>query len=409
MAIDLAARAVLVEAAMTTEDGGKPEYDAAAVEAVLRAQPEQCMLGTAELAPPFLMACSYGAIDLVKAMVEIGGVDAARAADAHEVGRRSALMLAVSIDCDGEGSVDSGDLRARRMLGQSCCDFGGQCGGRCYFDDGLFCILLGEEQKRGKLAVIEYLATLCDDKEKAAACAAAKEILSGFEKDLEYNIQNAVDNHGADLSEEEDDGMDEDELREMIQADDQDCGVAAENVDFADNMVGLLENNGGGGGGGGGGVKSAAPATSAAPAAKKAKKAPKQRCTPISAVPNFGGRRCGADGPTSVQSWAPWDCDPEDASGRAPTQKHGYGKTFPWHFDMLEKAYILVGSATLTADDEAAHGPPITIKAKDMVTFPKGWRGTWVVHSLLRKRYAFFDGSGIRVDESDDDEEDGGE
>ena len=38
---------------------------------------------------------------------------------------------------------------------------------------------------------------------------------------------------------------------------------------------------------------------------------------------------------------------------------------------MLEKAYVLEGSATLTADDETAHGPPVTINTKDMVTFPK--------------------------------------
>ena len=52
-----------------------------------------------------------------------------------------------------------------------------------------------------------------------------------------------------------------------------------------------------------------------------------------------------------------------------------------------------------------AHGPPVTINPKDMVTFPKGWRGRWKVHSFLRKRYAFFDGKGIRVDEDEEEEE----
>jgi len=106
------------------------------------------------------------------------------------------------------------------------------------------------------------------------------------------------------------------------------------------------------------------------------KKAKKPKCAPIVVVPNFGGRRCPAEGPPSVQDWGLWDCDPADVSGRAPSQKHGYGRAFPWHFDVLEKAYVLKayvleGSATLTADDEAAHGPPVTIKEKDMVTFPK--------------------------------------
>jgi len=136
-----------------------------------------------------------------------------------------------------------------------------------------------------------------------------------------------------------------------------------------------------------------------------AKKAKKTRCTPITVVPNFCGRRCPSEGPATVSSWNLWDCDPSDTSGRAPKNKHAYGSAFPWHFDMLEKAYILEGSATLTADDEAAHGKPVTIKPKDMVTFPKGWRGTWEVHSFLKKRYAFFDAKGIQIDESEDEAE----
>ena len=65
------------------------------------------------------------------------------------------------------------------------------------------------------------------------------------------------------------------------------------------------------------------------------------------------------------------------------------------------------GSATLTAKDPTKHGPPVTIVPGDMVTWPKGWQGQWLVHSFLRKRYAFFDGEGYRVDE--DEEEDAGQ
>jgi hypothetical protein len=39
-----------------------------------------------------------------------------------------------------------------------------------------------------------------------------------------------------------------------------------------------------------------------------------------------------------------------------------------------------------------------------MVTFPKGWKGTWKIHSFLKKRIAFFDSKGLRVDEDTDDE-----
>jgi uncharacterized cupin superfamily protein len=130
----------------------------------------------------------------------------------------------------------------------------------------------------------------------------------------------------------------------------------------------------------------------------------KQKVKPITMVHNFGGRRC-VGAPQSVASWGTWDCDPSKQG--PPTQKHAYGESFPWTFDMEEKAYIIEGTATLTADDEAKHGKPVSIGPKDMVTFPKGWIGRWDVDSFLKKRYAFFDGKGIRIDEdeSDDDEE----
>mmetsp|Transcript_22255 Transcript_22255/g.57016 ORF Transcript_22255/g.57016 Transcript_22255/m.57016 type:complete len:195 (+) Transcript_22255:150-734(+) len=130
--------------------------------------------------------------------------------------------------------------------------------------------------------------------------------------------------------------------------------------------------------------------------------APKPR--PITVVHNFGGRRCTGI-PVSVQDWGLWDCDPTKTG--APTQKHAFGKEFPWVFDKEEKAYVLEGEATLTPDDPALHGAAVRIVPKDMVTFPKGWRGRWEVHSFLRKHYAFFDGKGLRVDEASDSEDDG--
>jgi hypothetical protein len=44
-----------------------------------------------------------------------------------------------------------------------------------------------------------------------------------------------------------------------------------------------------------------------------------------------------------------------------------YGRRFDWQFDMQEKAYILEGSATLTADEPDIFGPPVTIEPRDMV------------------------------------------
>ena len=44
----------------------------------------------------------------------------------------------------------------------------------------------------------------------------------------------------------------------------------------------------------------------------------------------------------------------------------------------------------------------VSLRHYNTVTFPRGWRGRWDVHSMLRKRYAFFDGKGMRVDEASD-------
>tara|TARA_B100000795_G_C22757882_1_gene422294 strand:+ start:82 stop:1362 length:1281 start_codon:yes stop_codon:yes gene_type:complete len=123
-------------------------------------------------------------------------------------------------------------------------------------------------------------------------------------------------------------------------------------------------------------------------------------------VSKFGGRRMKpspTNFPPSVKSWGTWDCDPTQS--KPPTQHHAYGQTFPWTFDRCEKAYILQGTATLTPDDSAKHGAPITIVPGDMVTWPRGWKGQWVVHSFLSKRYAFFDGKGVRIDEEEDDDD----
>jgi hypothetical protein len=42
--------------------------------------------------------------------------------------------------------------------------------------------------------------------------------------------------------------------------------------------------------------------------------------------------------------------------GRKPTRGLAWGSSFPWHFDKLEKAFVLEGEATLTPDDPALHG-----------------------------------------------------
>ena len=69
----------------------------------------------------------------------------------------------------------------------------------------------------------------------------------------------------------------------------------------------------------------------------------------ITVVHNFGGKRQIGE-PSAVASWSLWDCDPTKPG--VASRKHSFGKEFPWIFEMNEKAYIIEGSATLTADDE---------------------------------------------------------
>ena len=135
---------------------------------------------------------------------------------------------------------------------------------------------------------------------------------------------------------------------------------------------------------------------------------PKPR--PIIVVRNFGGKRLAAGAvPNSCADWSRWECDPSpEFAGRKPSRGFAWGSEFPWHFDKEEKAFVVEGGATLTPDDIAVHGDAITIGPRDLVTFPRGWVGTWSnITTKLVKYYAFFDGKGLRVDEaSDDDEED---
>ena len=96
--------------------------------------------------------------------------------------------------------------------------------------------------------------------------------------------------------------------------------------------------------------------------------APKKKTKqhPITVVHNFGGRRCTGE-PPSVATWGTWDCDP--AKTGAPSQRHAYGASFPWTFDMEEKFYVIEGSATLTPDDAEKHGAAVTVVARDCLLY----------------------------------------
>lgn len=56
---------------------------------------------------------------------------------------------------------------------------------------------------------------------------------------------------------------------------------------------------------------------------------------------------------------------------------------FPWKYDQRETCYLLDGEAVVTPDG----GPPVTIGAGDLVTFPAGLACTWNIRQAVRKHY----------------------
>lgn len=58
---------------------------------------------------------------------------------------------------------------------------------------------------------------------------------------------------------------------------------------------------------------------------------------------------------------------------------------FPWTYESSETCYLIEGRVTVTPQD----GPPVEIKAGDLVTFPAGMSCTWTVHEPVLKHYRF--------------------
>mmetsp|Transcript_7387 Transcript_7387/g.20872 ORF Transcript_7387/g.20872 Transcript_7387/m.20872 type:complete len:129 (+) Transcript_7387:593-979(+) len=72
-----------------------------------------------------------------------------------------------------------------------------------------------------------------------------------------------------------------------------------------------------------------------------------------------------------VTSWGTWGCE---------------ASKFPWTYSENEKAYILEGEVVVTPTG----GDPVTIKAGDFVTFPKGMSCTWDVKKAINKYFCFY-------------------
>jgi len=70
-----------------------------------------------------------------------------------------------------------------------------------------------------------------------------------------------------------------------------------------------------------------------------------------------------------TDTWTPWECEP---------------KTFDWHYDDNEDAYVFEGRVKVkTPQGEVEFG------AGDVVHFPKGLSCTWHVIEKIRKVYRF--------------------
>ncbi len=69
-----------------------------------------------------------------------------------------------------------------------------------------------------------------------------------------------------------------------------------------------------------------------------------------------------------VEGWPVWSCGVS---------------TFPWTYDETETCYLLEGEVVVTPEG----GEPLTVRAGDLVTFPKGLSCTWEVRSPVRKHY----------------------
>ena len=98
----------------------------------------------------------------------------------------------------------------------------------------------------------------------------------------------------------------------------------------------------------------------------------------------WGAISSAVDGPMETRGSETW---------RSPDQAVGTGiwecdaGTFTADFaDGGEFIQVINGTMTCTADD----GTVTELGPGDAMTFPQGWRGTWNVHTPLRKLYCDF-------------------
>ena len=207
-------REILVRAFRTCADGSAPIFDRSQVRKACEELGGTYLLcGNKSQASLFVCACAYGAVEVIRMMVEAAHIDLDRARDT--VTGRHALSFAASFDCD--------DIR---VCGQACGGAGGQCGLRAVVDQ---CICILGERRTGKLAILKYLKPMCSAKVIAEAAKKARIVHDEFRSDLEYH------------QEEYREAMEEYGETDFCFDDDPDCQVAGDNVSFAASMMDALK------------------------------------------------------------------------------------------------------------------------------------------------------------------------
>ena len=180
------------------------------------------MLESGERDSPFAVACAFGAIDLVTAMVTTAGVNVAQA-----IGKsgKHCLLSAVSFDIEEfqpyvdftfEG-IETCDKHFVRSVAQAA---------------------------DGKIAVVKYLAPMCGKATIAEALSAAQAQREDFQSNLDYHREDCHDNLD-DEEEPEDCIYKEGSLNtEGFCAcdDDPDSMYASDMVQYADMLIAALQN-----------------------------------------------------------------------------------------------------------------------------------------------------------------------
>src|ERR1700753_4175243 len=91
-----------------------------------------------------------------------------------------------------------------------------------------------------------------------------------------------------------------------------------------------------------------------------------------------------ADTPMFTRGLTIWSA-PDSSGAEAGIWECTAGPSY-WVPEEAEGIYLLSRAMTLTPDG----GKPTTLGPGDVAVFPRGWRGPWELHEIVRKVYVVF-------------------